>query len=430
MSKSLELHQPSAEAALNRSFFRPRFDQPEMEAAWMVERLDTFKRVNKRALWILVLVSLVFAFIDLVYLDSKLAVTLTRIGIVVFISTLLVVVNKVTTVQWGDRILAVACIVGLAVSWFHIFLELPEKSIEAWWLVTLALFGVVFMVLAEMVLWARLAVVGVVLIFGLGAPLKLEMGWSEALMGFSHLLIIFLVGWVAAWQVEVSRRLAFARRLEVEDERGRTVGLLRNILPEPIADKLLSSSETIAERHQAVTVLFADIVGFTPWASACEADEVVEVLDQIFSTFDNLCDEHGVEKIKTIGDAYMAAGGVPSADGPTAANVVRLALDMIAVVKDIPVQKGTMLQLRIGVHEGPVVAGVIGRRKFIYDLWGDTVNTAARMESHGIPGRVQVTEVVAQQLVDGFEVENRGMIEVKGKGPMAAYLVTRSEPRQ
>ncbi|MEE2780104.1 MAG: adenylate/guanylate cyclase domain-containing protein, partial [Myxococcota bacterium] len=139
------------------------------------------------------------------------------------------------------------------------------------------------------------------------------------------------------------------------------------------------------------------------------------------------CVAHGLEKIKTIGDAYMAAGGVPKGDGPATPDVVRLALDMIAVVDDIPVQKGTTLQLRIGVHEGPVVAGVIGRRKFIYDLWGDTVNTAARMESHGIPGRVQVSEGVAQQLDDGFELENRGMIEVKGKGAMAAYLVGRPD---
>ena len=123
----------------------------------------------------------------------------------------------------------------------------------------------------------------------------------------------------------------------------------------------------------------------------------------------------------------MAAGGVPSADGPTASSVVRLALDMITVVEEITPQQGKRLQLRIGIHEGPVVAGVIGRRKFIYDLWGDTVNTAARMESHGIAGRVQVTYEVAHQLTKEFDVEDRGMIEVKGKGPLAAYLVNRQE---
>ncbi|MEC9071068.1 MAG: adenylate/guanylate cyclase domain-containing protein, partial [Myxococcota bacterium] len=298
MSKGLQLHQPGAEATLNRSFFRPIFEEPKLEAAWMVERLETFKRVNKRALWVLVLVSLVFAFMDVAYVDSELPVFLTRIAFVVFLSLLLVVVNKVSTVRWGDPLIAVACITGLAATWFHIFLKLPANLVQDWWLVTLALFGIVLLVLVEMMLLARLTVAGVLLVFGVGAPLKLGMDWNEALYGIGHVLIIFLVGWVAAWQVEVSRRLAFARRMEVEEERGRTVSLLRNILPESIADRLLNSPETIAERHQSVTVLFADIVGFTPWAADCEADEVVEVLDQIFSAFDSLCDQHGVEKIK------------------------------------------------------------------------------------------------------------------------------------
>ena len=149
----------------------------------------------------------------------------------------------------------------------------------------------------------------------------------------------------------------------------------------------------------------------------------MEVLDRIFSSFDELCDKHGVEKIKTIGDAYMAAGGVPRGGKGGAVEVVRLALEMIEVVSKLPAQKQTRLQLRIGIHEGPVVAGVIGRRKFIYDLWGDTVNTAARMESHGVPSRVQITESVAQKLGNDFHLESRGTIEVKGKGAMNAYLV-------
>ena len=182
----------------------------------------------------------------------------------------------------------------------------------------------------------------------------------------------------------------------------------------------------IAERHSDVTVLFADIVGFTPWASVCKADQVVEVLDQIFSAFDLLCEEHDVEKIKTIGDAYMAAGGVPHGGGQVE-QVVRLALSMMNVIAEIPIQGETALQLRIGLNQGPVVAGVIGRKKFIYDLWGDTVNLAARMESHGVPGRVQVTENIATQLGEEFLVEPRGIIEVKGKGSINAYLVSFAE---
>ncbi len=244
-----------------------------------------------------------------------------------------------------------------------------------------------------------------------------------------HLVLIAVIGWLAAWQVELARRLAFVRLLGVEQEQARTVGLLRNILPSPIADQLLGSPDTIAERHDDVAVLFADIVGFTPLAAGLEAERVVQVLDRVFTEFDQLCDRHGVEKIKTIGDAYMAAGGVPSGQDAQLDAVLALALDMLEVVDTIGKDLETDLRLRIGVHAGPVVAGVIGRRKFIYDLWGDTVNTASRMEAHGTPGRVQVTEAIALRLGDAFHVEPRGTVEVKGKGPMATYFVARAAPR-
>ena len=151
----------------------------------------------------------------------------------------------------------------------------------------------------------------------------------------------------------------------------------------------ISKPGTIAERHEKVAVLFADIVEFTPWTATQEPQKVVATLDQIFSEFDRLCDRYGVEKIKTIGDAYMAAGGVPQGSQAKVQDVVRLALEMLEVVQQIPTSSAKSVQIRIGVHQGPVIAGVIGQHKFVYDLWGDTVNTAARMESHGIAGRLQ-----------------------------------------
>jgi guanylate cyclase len=287
--------------------------------------------------------------------------------------------------------------------------------------------GIVFMVLTEMAIWARLAVAGCLVLFGLAVPFTVAMPPQDAFLGMVHIVIVYAAGWAAVFQVETSRRLAFVRELDLEEERGRTVALLRNMLPTPIADRLLRSSDAIAEHHPSVTVLFADLVGFTPWASTRSAEEVVAVLDQIFTAFDELCDRYGVEKIKTIGDAYMAAGGVPVANGPTAPAVVRLGLDMIAAAETITTENDAALQLRIGVHEGSVVAGVIGRRKFLYDLWGDTVNTAARVESHGVPGRVHITQGVADQLGDDFAVEERGTIDLKGKGPMVTHLVARSD---
>jgi class 3 adenylate cyclase len=423
MTEDLRLHESSSGASLNRSYFRPRFEDSDLEGAWMVERLGTFRRVNRRALWVLLGACLVFVAVDLVTVKTEVEVFLTRLAIVAFVWLLLFAVMKVRSIQLGDALILVASIAGLAVVWFQIFMKLPIDLVRDYWLVTVALFVMQAFVLVEMMLLARLGVSLMVLLFSLSAPMALGLGSEETVVAMIHVVLIALVGWVAAWQVEIARRLAFVRRLETEEERSRTVDLLRNILPIPIADRLLKEPGMIAERHASVTVLFADIVGFTPWASSCEADEVVGVLDEIFSEFDALCDKHGVEKIKTIGDAYMAAAGVPTNVTGGARSVVSLALDMMLAVGKMRLQGGASLQLRIGVHEGPVVAGVIGRRKFIYDLWGDTVNTAARMESHGVPGRVQVTEQVASQLDESFLVEPRGVIEVKGKGPMTAFLV-------
>jgi class 3 adenylate cyclase len=423
MSEHLNLHEVQGQAGLSRSPFRPRFGDPQLEAEWMVERLGAFRRINGRALWVLLISSLVFVCVDVAVVGSSFDILATRVAFLIGNAAALVAVRKVRTIQQGDGLISVATVAGASVIWFSIFMKLPLELVSAYWMVTSAMLVIGVFVLIEAMLLARLGLALLVLAMTMSGPLALGLTLEHTALALMHLGVVAAVGWLAAWQVEVARRLAFARQLGVERERARTVDLLRNVLPVSIADRLLSQPGTIAERHDDVTVLFADIVGFTPWASSCEATEVVEVLDQIFSAFDRLCDEHGVEKIKTIGDAYMAAGGVPAGSSGTASGVVRLALGMMEVVAGVHTQGGTTLQLRIGVHRGPVVAGVIGRRKFIYDLWGDTVNTAARMESHGVPGRVQVTEAVAEQLDEGLVAEPRGTIEVKGKGPMKAYLV-------
>jgi guanylate cyclase len=220
----------------------------------------------------------------------------------------------------------------------------------------------------------------------------------------------------------------------LEAERARSERLLLSILPAPIADQLRDGATTIAESQPDVSVLFADIVGFTPLGERLGPQALVEVLNEVFTTFDDLAEAAGLEKIKTIGDAYMVAGGLPTPRADHLAAVLRLAIAMGESAAQLPTPAGQPLQLRIGVDSGPVVAGVIGRRKFSYDLWGDTVNTASRMESHGVPGRVQVTERVALAAQDGFEFEPRSSIGVKGKGEMTTYLLVgphppRSSPR-
>ena len=212
-------------------------------------------------------------------------------------------------------------------------------------------------------------------------------------------------------------------------ERARSERLLLNVLPQPIAERLKAGATGIAEHYDDVSVCFADLVGFTEHSSVMAADELVALLDQIFSAFDQVAGAEGVEKIKTIGDAYMVAGGLPEPRPDHLEAVARTAFAMRDEVAAIAQRTGQdWLALRIGIATGPAVAGVIGRRKFIYDLWGDTVNTASRMESHGLPGEIQVTERVAAALGSAYAVRLRGVIDVKGKGPMATYLLERAEP--
>lgn len=210
---------------------------------------------------------------------------------------------------------------------------------------------------------------------------------------------------------------------QIEDERARSDRLLLNILPRPIADRLKSGESRVVNSYDQVTVLFADLVGFTVLSSEVPPSVLVRLLDQIFSAFDELACRHGLEKIKTIGDAYMAAAGLPFPRADHAEAAARMALDMHDVIGEISRSGRWNLNMRIGLCTGPVIAGIIGQNKFTYDLWGDTVNTASRMESHGIPGRTQVPQGTYDLIAHHFRFEERGTIEVKGKGHMKTYFL-------
>ena len=206
-------------------------------------------------------------------------------------------------------------------------------------------------------------------------------------------------------------------------EHARSETLLLNILPGPIAERLKQGQEVIADRFSEVTILFADIVGFTQLSARVAPEELVAMLNAVFTTFDRLSEHHGVEKIKTIGDAYMVVGGLPQPRPDHAQAIADMALDMLREVERIGAERGQSIGLRIGIASGPVVAGVIGSRKFAYDLWGDTVNTASRMESQGVEGAIQLTEGAYQRLKDSHVCEARGVVEVKGKGALPTYLL-------
>ncbi|GET35965.1 adenylate/guanylate cyclase domain-containing protein [Microseira wollei] len=219
----------------------------------------------------------------------------------------------------------------------------------------------------------------------------------------------------------------YMKRKQAEEalryQQQQTDRLLLNILPATIAERLKKDQRTIAEHFAEVSVLFGDIVGFTELSTRISPTELVHMLNAIFSEFDYLADRHGLEKIKTIGDAYMVVGGIPLPKPDHALAVAEMALDMQATMVQFNAETGQNFRMRIGIHTGPVTAGVIGVKKFIYDLWGDTVNTASRMESHGIPGEIQVTQDTYDRLRDRFWLQERGLIAVKGKGEMMAYLL-------
>jgi class 3 adenylate cyclase len=234
--------------------------------------------------------------------------------------------------------------------------------------------------------------------------------------------------WFSAYYFERSARTIFLQKQIIDNELERSENLLLNILPKTIAERLKGNHGTIADGFNSVTILFADLVNFTALAQNISPSKLIEVLDKIFTGFDSVVEKYNLEKIKTIGDAYMVIGGAPLLDDNHTLSVLDAALEMQKMMKEefgaeLIQEISQPLRLRIGIASGPVVAGIIGKKKFSYDLWGDSVNIASRMESHGIPGEIQVTQEIYESVADCYEFEDRGEIEIKGKGKMQVWLL-------
>jgi adenylate cyclase len=345
--------------------------------------------------------------------------------------------------QPGPLILSITFLGGTAaILWRYVATHDFERFIwreAAIGLVTSALGQVVlggFAASSSSIVWGLITPIAVVLFFGperamrwfyayialilvLVAADPFLRSWADTPYGFT--LVFFgintagpaSIGFLMIRYMDRQRRAAQARSQE----------LLLNVLPAPIAARLQSGEGVIAEQHAAVSVLFADVVDFTPYAEVTPPTEVVQLLNAIFSDFDALADRYAMEKIKTIGDAYMAVAGLPVACEDHADRAVRMALAMLGSVGKHRDAHGHAVTLRIGIASGPVVAGVIGRRKFIYDLWGDTVNTASRMESAGVAGHIQVTPETRALLTDPYPFVRREGVPVKGKGAMTTFLL-------
>lgn len=257
-----------------------------------------------------------------------------------------------------------------------------------------------------------------------------EIGW------FGVFIVASAMGVAAfgAYMLESSSRARFLQRQTLEDQRGalareiqKSDALLRAMLPASVADRLRDQRGVIADAIDEATVIFSDIVGFTTIGSGMAPAAVVSVLNELFGRFDTLAAEHGLEKIKTIGDGYMAVAGAPLPVADHADRAVRFGLALVKTTETLGAEVGVPLRLRVGIHSGPLVAGVIGRDKLAYDLWGDTVNVASRMESQGLPGRVQISAATAERLTADVALEPRGTIDVRGRGPMRVLLVAAEE---
>lgn len=275
-------------------------------------------------------------------------------------------------------------------------LALGPRRATAWFVVYMAV--VIGVIVLDPIFSSRIA----------PQPYPLRLVWYAA-----NLIIPLALTFAMLRYTDIRRRRAEER----SDE------LLTNAIPAAIAARLKRGEKRIAERYPETTILFADLVGFTPWAAQTDPAHVVDFLDSLFSRFDELAAANGVEKIKTIGDSYMAVAGAPAARPDHALAAISFARALLAAVDDVRRESDVLLELRVGLASGPVVAGVIGRQRILFDLWGDTVNMASRMESSGVPGRIHVAQSTHDLAQDTYSFERRELVDVKGIGRVTTYLV-------
>jgi adenylate cyclase len=380
-----------------------------------------------------------------------------RKALLVLVSILILPISLV----WGAIYLAFGVQAGL-IAWLYFLVSAGAIAIfsrtrDTEWLLRVELLALLFAPTTSMAFVGGFVASGAVGLWGILAPLGALVfnGARSGVRWFVAFIAVFLVSgivgeltsggrsplptWFQSTMIALNVTVAgavvfgllatFVRQREealaaLRVEQDRAENLLLNILPRSIADRLKTDSATIADQFAAASILFADIVDFTPLSDQLRPAEVVGLLDDLFTHFDVLAERYGVEKIKTIGDCYMVAAGVPTPRADHAQVMALMALDMREAMRSDDAVGHLGLELRIGVNSGPVVAGVIGRKRFLYDLWGDAVNMASRMESSGTPGQIQVTRATYELLRDEFELKPRGTIPIKGKGDVETWYLT------
>jgi adenylate cyclase len=307
-----------------------------------------------------------------------------------------------------------------------VFLLGTGTGMQLYYLVATALV-VLFFGTERIFLASAFGAVAAALVIALEAFVPRDTGLQPATTQFGNFIATVVVSCAVLLTI-VFYALREAARAEAAAEREyeRSESLLANILPAKIADRLKNRTESvIADKYDEASILFADMAGFTEWASDTAPNDLVRFLNRVYTDFDRLVENHGLEKIKTTGDSYMVVSGAPALRSDHAVALAQLALEMRDAATDMHDLRGRSVSIRIGIASGPVVAGVIGTRKFFYDVWGDAVNVASRMESTGDVGRIQVSQGAYERLKDDFVLENRGLIDVKGKGRMPTWFLLR-----
>jgi adenylate cyclase len=277
--------------------------------------------------------------------------------------------------------------------------------------------------------WATFVSGGVVCIYLFAAWQWGQGAYSQFIVNqLPNICMAFCIGALTCGMFESLRRRQFATLNQLGSEKERYKNLLCTLVPPAIASRIEHGESPIADSHAEMAVLFSDFVGFTSLTSRIAPQRLIQLLNDMFSEFDSAAERHGVEKIKTIGDGYMAACGAPIRESMRTAAAVRFGLELVAITERVSAKYQVPIGIRIGVHSGSLIAGVIGRSRFAYDMWGETVNMASRMESTGVPGRVQVSESAFQRLDGNFAFEAREDLQIKGLNNVTAYLVTELAP--
>jgi adenylate cyclase len=414
--------EPSARSRLTLRFLDGELERRfQLDAGAALAPHFRLALTNGAVLWIIA------AFLLPVYARvSPVQSTVFAVGMVIANLVSLVLSHRMSTLD-GKQALgsAVNVLAGLAVLW----LAADAGLIERYATPGLMLIGIYAFVLLRLRFVAAGATALVFLAGFVAVALAEPQPITLVVDGF--LLASGLCSAVAAtYLLEGTERDLFRQRELIAEqeaalrvEKAKSDRLLRSILPETIIQELREGARTVAQKFDSATIVFADLVGFTPLAERMAPEETAAMLNELYSEFDEASRRHGVEKIKTIGDSYMAASGVPDVAENHAGRAVAFAMELLAIVRGRAEQGRFDVAVRIGIHSGPVVAGVIGKTKFSYDLWGDTVNVASRLESVGLPGAIQVSGATRALLGDRFRVESRGTLELKGHGPIPAYLI-------